>query len=104
MPLGIYVETAVAQDGAFTVAPYDGVTHKAADPDKETYEILEWQQPPLLLRDGIVHNIARRGNRGAAAQHQSKDDHWPCAGVRSAKQKGPGQRIGEYLSPITGGT
>ena len=33
--LGIYVETAVAQNGAFTVAPNDCVTHKAADPDKE---------------------------------------------------------------------
>ena len=41
--LGIHVQAAVAQDGAFSIAPDNLVTDKTADPDKETDYILNRQ-------------------------------------------------------------
>ena len=79
--LGIHVQAAVAQDGAFSIAPDNLVTDKTADPDKETDYILNGQQPPLLLRDRIMDNVTGSGKRRAAAQNQSKKDEGPYAGI-----------------------
>jgi hypothetical protein len=70
--LRIYVQTAIAQDSAFSIAPDDLVTHKAADPDKEANDILNRQQPPLPLRYGIVNNVAGCGQRRGAPQNHSQ--------------------------------
>jgi len=85
--LGIHVQTAVAQNGAFSIAPYNLVTDKTADPDKETDYILNRQQPPLLLRDRIMDNGTGSGKRRATAQNQSKEEEGPRAGIRSPKQE-----------------
>jgi hypothetical protein len=75
------VQTAVPQDGAFSIAPDNLVTDKTADPDKETNYILNGQQPPLLLYDWIMDNVTGRGQRRDSAQNQGKKDEWPRAGI-----------------------
>ena len=57
------MQTAIAHDGAFSISPDDLVAYKTADPDEKTYNILDRQQPPLLLRYGIVNNVAGCGQR-----------------------------------------
>ena len=81
------MQPAIAQDGALAISPDNLVTNKAADPDKEAEYILNRQQPPLRLGDGIMNNVARGGKRRAPTQNQRKKHQGPCARIRSAEQE-----------------
>jgi hypothetical protein len=67
------VQAAIAQDGAFSVAPDDFVADKATDPDQETDCILDWKQPPLLFSDWIANDAASSGKRCARAQDERQE-------------------------------
>jgi hypothetical protein len=67
------VQAAIAQDGAFAIAPNDFVTHKAADPDKETDYILDRKQPPFFFSDWIANDVAGSGKRCARPQDQRQE-------------------------------
>lgn len=78
------MQAAVTQNGAFAVAPDNGIAQKSTYPHQKSQHILYWQQPPLFLRNRISQDITGRGKRRGAAYHQRQKEGGPCRGKNSA--------------------
>src|ERR1044072_6784554 len=68
-------EASVNPEIVAPAAPHDGVPEEAADPCKETGDILERQQPPPARRERI-------------AERPSRCRPWPRAAARPAPPRG----------------
>jgi len=53
------MQTPVAKDSAFPVAPDNGVAAKPADPYQKTDDILQWQQKRAEVDKKVLENLLR---------------------------------------------
>src|SRR5260370_5690455 len=102
--LSVHFKPTIALDGAFAVAPDDGIARDPAYPHQESQRVLQGQQPALFAKKRVAYHEHGCGRGGAQAKPECEHEHRPSRAMSGPQQEeGQGERVGKDLSPVAEG-